>query len=342
MLTNKAPWVILLVLWMIGSTWWHVCKIKQFCIDSGQRGAATGETELYTTPPGADGFAISDAGRFNLELPHTFSFAKSDANANINALGGSIAPLIGYLKANPTRRLDIIGYYAPGETNTTPLPNLGMARAEGVKQYLMQQGVPVAALTTHGEERILPFTTNGDSLKGGLTFAFDAAELVATMTAPKPKKSEPKAVEPLPAEVSSPASSPGLLTLTEPVTENELANAQKFTSVSKPMDLYFQLGEASYIKTSETKKFFEEAIKVLMADKGKKLRLTGYTDNSGPDNVNKQLSLDRANDVKMRLRKIGIPLNQIVVRAKGEAEPKADNSTLSGRKANRRVTVVVN
>ena len=309
MLTNKAPWIILLVLWMIGSTWWHVCKIKQLCADDVH--PSTTET-IATTPPGAEMFTISDGNSFHLDLPGHFSFAKSGAKANMSTLGGSLESMIAYLKANPTRTLEVTGYYSPTETNTTTFPNLGLARAEGIKQYLVQQGIPAASITTKGVERNLPFTAKGDSLYGGLYFTFAGL-----------------------------ATSPTVATVAEATTEKELAEKEKFTSVFKPIDLYFPLNEANYIKTGETKKFFAEAIKFLETNKDKKLLLTGHTDDSGPADVNMTLSRDRANDVKAKLRKAGISSDQIIVRAKGETEPKADNSTLSGRKANRRVTVVV-
>ena len=346
MLTNKAPWIILLLLWMIGSTWWHVCKIKQLCFDVGpasQVEPLTTEKEVYTTPPGADGFTIADGNFFRVSFPRNFSFAKSGANANMNALGGPIDPLITYLKANRDRTLAITGYYTSAETNATTFPNLGLARAEGMKQYLVQQGIPTASLTTKGTERNLPATARGDSLVGGLGFAFGgtepaADELVETeLTVSKPAETSTAATSTTTVSTSTAA----LITLTEPVTERELAEAQKFTSIFKPMDLYFQLGEATFIKTDETKKFFDEAAKVLNANPGKKLLLTGYTDDKGPEEMNLQLSRDRANDVKARIRKSGVKSEQIEVKAKGESEPKADNSTLSGRKANRRVTVVV-
>ncbi|GAB4014562.1 OmpA family protein [Spirosoma sp. KCTC 42546] len=329
MLTNKAPWIVLLVLWMIGSTWWHVCKIKQLCGDDINPSAASTETTIETTPPGADAFTIADGTRFRLDLPGNFDFAKSGANANMNSLGGSLETLITYLKENPGRTLELTGYYAPGETNTTSFPNLGLARAEGIKQYLVQQGIPAGSITTKGEERNLPFTAKGDSLRGGLYFGFGGE-------ANEVKPADEPAVTEKPAE--KPAEP---IKITEPTTEKALAEAEKFTSVFKPIDLYFPLGEANYIKTGETKKFFEEATKYLAAHKDKKLLLTGHTDNSGPDEVNRRLSLDRANDVKSKLRKAGIDSDQINVKAKGETEPKADNSTISGRKANRRVTVVV-
>jgi OOP family OmpA-OmpF porin len=343
MLTNKAPWIILLLFWMIGSTWWHVCKIKQLCIDSGPATRVeppTEEKDVYTTPPGADGFTIADGNYFRMSFPRNFSFAKSGANANMNALGGPIDPLITYLKANRDRTLAITGYYTSAETNATSFPNLGLARAEGMKQYLVQQGIPAASLTTNGTQRNLPVTAKGDSLVGGLDFAFAGTEPAAEesvetdLTISKPAETSTISK---PAETSTAA----LITLTEPVTEKQLAEAQKFTSIFKPMDLYFQLGEATFIKTDETKKFFDEVAKVLNASPGKKLLLTGYTDNKGPEEMNLQLSRDRANDVKARIRKSGVKAEQIEVKAKGEADPKADNSTLSGRKANRRVTAVV-
>ena len=352
MLTNKAPWIILLLLWMMGSTWWQVCKIEQLCFDAGPTSQAeppAEEKEVYTTPPGADGFTIADGNRFQLSFPRTFSFAKSGPNANMNALGGPIDPLITYLKANRDRTLAITGYYTSAETNSTSFPNLGLARAEGMKQYLVQQGIPAASLTTEGTERNLPVTAKGDSLVGGLAFAFGGTEPAAeesvetdlTVSQPAETSAVSKPAETSTVSKPTETSTAALITITEPVTEKQLAEAQKFTSIYKPMDLYFQLGEATFIKTDETKKFFDEVAKVLKASPGKKLLLTGYTDNKGPEAMNLQLSRDRANDVKARIRKSGVKSEQIEVKAKGEADPKADNSTLSGRKANRRVTVVV-
>ncbi|UFH57044.1 OmpA family protein [Spirosoma sp. KNUC1025] len=317
-MTNKTPWIILLILWMAGSTWWHVCKIKQLCANDAQPVTASADEPLATTPAGADVYAIADGNRFRLELPGHFSFATSGANANMNTLGGSLESMVRYLKDNSGRTLEIVGYYSPAEVNKTSFSSLGLARAEGLKQYLVQQGVPAESISTKGEERNLPFTTKGDSLYGGIDFAFGGAE---------------------PASSSTPSTT--LVVMNEPISEKELAETQKYTSVFEPIDLYFPLGEANYIKTDETQKFFDEAVKFLAAHKDKKLLLTGHTDNTGPEDSNMRLSRDRANDVKNKLRKSGIESSQIEVNAKGETEPKADNKTLSGRKANRRVTVVV-
>ena len=57
--------------------------------------------------------------------------------------------------------------------------------------------------------------------------------------------------------------------------------------------------------------------------------------------MNLELSRARASGVRSRLRKDGIDTDQIIVEAKGESQPKESNETSDGRKANRRVTVVV-
>ncbi|GAB3504871.1 hypothetical protein GCM10027341_35800 [Spirosoma knui] len=324
MFANKTPWTVLLALWMIGSTWWHACKIKQLCINDVHPPA---QTSVPETPPGADGYTIADGTLFRLDLPGNFSFARSGANANLNTLGGSLEPVIKYLKANSGRTLTITGYYLPTERNTTTFIDLGRARAEGIKQYFVQQGIPASAITIAGQERNLPSKPGSDSIYGGIHFAFSGA--VQTPTAPTPSTDSATTTSAVP------------LTLAAGITEKELAAAQKFKSVFEPIDLYFPLAEANYIKTAETQRFVEEAAKYLTEHKDKKLLVTGYTDNSGPDEVNLRLSRDRANEVKQRLRQSGIEPGQIVVEAKGEADPKASNDTREGRKANRRVSVVV-
>ena len=69
--------------------------------------------------------------------------------------------------------------------------------------------------------------------------------------------------------------------------------------------------------------------------------LTGHTDNEDSDAWNMQLSIKRANVVKQKLAIFGIPAEKMMVIGKGETEPKVSNSTIQGRRANRRVTIVV-
>ena len=308
MFASKTPWIVLLVLWMIGSTWWHVCHIKQRCADDASPAADAGE------PGSPPALTIADGDRFRLVLPGTFRFAKSGANVRLDGLGEKLQALTAYLKAHPRRKLMITGYYGSAEANSTQFNSLGLGRAESLRQYLVQQGVRSASLTTNGEQQTdLPFSAKGDSLYGGLGFTFTGSG-------------------------ASEAASAGAEL---PGTETELAAAEKYRSVFEPINLYFSLNEANYIKTPETKRFFDEAARYLAAHADKKLIITGYTDNVGSEAVNRQLARDRARSVRNVLRLWRIESEQLVVDAKGEDDPRASNDTREGRKANRRVTVVV-
>lgn len=322
MFANKVPWIIVLVLWMLGSTWWHVCKIKQLCPNEVLSSSAATNPASPPVTASLPALTIADSTRFRLVVPGNFSFAMSDFRANLNALGGSLDSLVMYVRAHPERPLTVTGYYDPTETNATSLANLGLARAEAIRRFLMQQGIPAGSLRTEGVTKSdLTFTPTGDSIYGGVAFRFGEGNVVAP--------------------ASPPPTPPAPVTLAGPTTEAALATAEKFTSVFKPIDLYFPLGGANYISTPDTRKFFSEAATYLAGHKDKKLVLTGHTDSAGPDAVNMQLSRDRANAVKTRLRQSGIDPVQMVVVARGETQPKANNSTPSGRRANRRVTVVV-
>lgn len=67
------------------------------------------------------------------------------------------------------------------------------------------------------------------------------------------------------------------------------------------------------------------------------LVLTGYTDNTGPADVNQSLSEQRAQVVARYMISHGIPANRVVALGRGSADPIADNNTALGRLKNRRI-----
>jgi OmpA-OmpF porin, OOP family len=125
-------------------------------------------------------------------------------------------------------------------------------------------------------------------------------------------------------------------------TEDDLAKNEKYSSVFKPMNLYFRTNEANYIKTDENQKFLDEAKAYLAEHKDKSLSLTGHTDSDGAEDANQRLSERRSSDVKKQLISKGFLAEQLATDAKGETQPIASNDTPEGKKANRRVTIVVN
>lgn len=72
-----------------------------------------------------------------------------------------------------------------------------------------------------------------------------------------------------------------------------------------------------------------------------RLRVEGYTDNTGTRAHNEQLSLRRATAVGLVLRQAGFEPAQLQLRGMGADFPVADNASGEGRAENRRVALVV-
>ena len=71
------------------------------------------------------------------------------------------------------------------------------------------------------------------------------------------------------------------------------------------------------------------------------VRVGGYTDNQGDAAANLKLSQDRANVVMAQLVGRGIDASRLDAKGYGEDHPVADNSTVEGRAANRRIALRV-
>lgn len=71
------------------------------------------------------------------------------------------------------------------------------------------------------------------------------------------------------------------------------------------------------------------------------LGISGHTDDVGTDEYNLDLSERRAKSVQAYLENKGIPADKLRARGFGESRPVADNSTETGKQANRRVECVV-
>ena len=75
--------------------------------------------------------------------------------------------------------------------------------------------------------------------------------------------------------------------------------------------------------------------------KHSKIKIVGYSDNSGTFEQNKEISRKRANSVKSLLIQYGISPSRIVAIGKGELNPIAPNDTPEGRAKNRRVEIEI-
>ena len=80
---------------------------------------------------------------------------------------------------------------------------------------------------------------------------------------------------------------------------------------------------------------------IIQAHPGLNLAIEGYTDTTGTEDFNMKLSQQRADTVRQFLVSQGLSADTIISKGLGPANPVADNNTAAGRKANRRVEIIV-
>lgn len=79
----------------------------------------------------------------------------------------------------------------------------------------------------------------------------------------------------------------------------------------------------------------------LKPDGASRLTVVGHSDSDGSDELNDQLSMERAQAVASVLRLGGIERHRMHLQAMADNQPRADNSSYTGRKLNRRVEIIL-
>ncbi len=101
----------------------------------------------------------------------------------------------------------------------------------------------------------------------------------------------------------------------------------------------FELDRAALTQGSETA--LTSFLDALLSHPDIEVLIVGHTDLAGSRDFNQSLSFHRAQAVYSWLVKRGIPAKRLMVAGKGADEPIADNVTMQGRIANRRIEIRV-
>jgi OmpA-OmpF porin, OOP family len=103
--------------------------------------------------------------------------------------------------------------------------------------------------------------------------------------------------------------------------------------------LLFDTGKTSLQPASQEQ--LNNIAQIMKAYPGVKIRIGGYTDNTGNADQNVKLSQERADNVMAALTTLGVDASRMDAKGYGEANPIADNSTEEGRQKNRRISLRV-
>jgi outer membrane protein OmpA-like peptidoglycan-associated protein len=103
--------------------------------------------------------------------------------------------------------------------------------------------------------------------------------------------------------------------------------------------LTFETGSAAL--KPESREQLQNIAAIMKAYPAMKVRIGGYTDNTGDPAANLKLSQARATNVMNEITALGVPADRITAEGYGEQNPIADNDTEAGRARNRRISMRV-
>ncbi|MCP4122878.1 MAG: OmpA family protein [Bacteroidetes bacterium] len=301
---SATAFLVVLLVWFAGSTWWYSCKIKENCITLSKSSKDISSTLIVA-----------------LEGEETQTFyLKNSSNGVMEFMPGSnsndLSIIKHYLNKNPGYNIDL---YTANES-----------QANGLLAMLILSGVPNKRINAYIDP------TLGSSDKP-LKITSTPNEITPAETIPPPTDSlttdEPEEIisEELPAQeqivpVPVNASIPG------PVVNTE-GGLPNISAMLYPSDSY------GVRYTSKLDAFITAAKPWLSDHQNVALIITGHTDSDDRRTNNYQLALKRAVEVKKYLIKQGVPGHRIETYSKGADEPIADNSSAEGRQSNRRVII---
>ncbi|WP_340154661.1 OmpA family protein [uncultured Winogradskyella sp.] len=287
------------------------CYLCDDCYCCPEDEVTTEETNTIVAEPEVNqvtrnGFSLSDAnGNFNVKINDNFNFKTSKFSIldtiSPNVTEG-VTKLKDFLLENPLKTVDITGYYKSDETNNSAFPNLGLARANSVKNYLVSQGIPSKQININGQLNDAINPDDSGTLFGPLEF--------------------------------------GMLTSKEGATDEALASI--CDDIRKnPIVLYFKTGQAEINLTTDQREKIAN-ISRCVDKLGVKIQVVGHTDNTGNANTNMRLGQERADFAKDYLVRNGILEPNIETSSKGPNDPIADNNTKDGQAKNRRTVITIN
>jgi len=273
------------------------CQTKEIILQAKDDSGEVRSIEL-------NGFNLSAEG-INFTCAQNFNFNQNEFN-HIEPIKDSIKfgvnKLSEYLYKFPDQKVVITGFATVKEENTSTFPNLGFARAQEVKNFLIDNGISAGQIKTQGEV-VEDLITRRKVIIGPIDFGFISK-----------KQDEGEGVD-------------------WALLKKELND--------HPLQLNFNSGAAKIKLTEDQRKKIEDLTSYLDNIEGSVIIIIGHTDNQGSRADNTRLGLERAEFAKNYLSRNGINPERIEINSKGPDEPVATNNTAEGRAENRLTVVYI-
>lgn len=152
-MTKTTTNLLLMLITILAGTYFYITC----CSSCGMAEKEESVKEAVTAPvaPKATSypFAFSDGDyAYNENDNYNFNVSSSSILMPLSqSVTDGIASLKAFLTENAGKVINITGYYKSDETNDSAFPNLGLARANAVKNHLVENGISSAQINTMGK-----------------------------------------------------------------------------------------------------------------------------------------------------------------------------------------------
>ncbi len=186
-MTKNLPYLFGMLITILIGTYFYFTCCSDCRLATTDNEPVKEEIAPVTTPePTSFPFAFKD-GEYAFDVNDNFNFDLSSERILLplsENVGNGVESLKSYLLENTNKVINITGLYRSDENNPSAYPNLGFARANAVKNYLVSNGISSAQTNTFGRlmESLLPLES---TLLGPITYEItvdnenDADELQA-------------------------------------------------------------------------------------------------------------------------------------------------------------------
>lgn len=151
-MTKTTTNLLLMLITIVAGTYFYITC----CSECGA--AATTEPttkQVIIKEPAATAYPFTiDGNGFSYNTNDNYNFNVSSHNILMplsEELTKGVSGLQGHLETNESNVINITGYYTSDEDNNTAFPNLGLARANTIKNDLASKGISTAQINTSGK-----------------------------------------------------------------------------------------------------------------------------------------------------------------------------------------------
>jgi len=144
--------LFLLGIWLTVGAWFYVCKVKKLCTNNSTKQTTEQVSGTAKNNPQEAILSPTDLKNAYLQifqLEDDVAFQHSEVQLETGELFElGLDSVVQFLQKYPDTKLTITGHYSEEEDNPSTFSNLGLARADEIKQQLIHKGVEEGQLVT--------------------------------------------------------------------------------------------------------------------------------------------------------------------------------------------------